>query len=196
MDLYYEFRCLDMGVRLGKFVGQYRTTYFRPDRCNGAIVYSYKPLPGAEQEIYKKISDITISMKAVDHLEMPQLISTEYPVTLSEKETAHYERLKKDLILDFPDHEVTAANAAALSNKLLQMANGAVYSDEDEVLEIHDRKLDALEDILEAANGKPVLVCYWYQHDLERITKRLQKLKVTYEKISSPESILNFVIGG
>ena len=126
MDLYYEFRCLDMGVRLGKFVGQYRTTYFRPDRCNGAIVYSYKPLPGAEQEIYKKISDITISMKAVDHLEMPQLISTEYPVTLSEKETAHYERLKKDLILDFPDHEVTAANAAALSNKLLQMANGAV----------------------------------------------------------------------
>ena len=189
MDLYYEFRCLDMGVRLGKFVGQYRTTYFRPDRCNGAIVYSYKPLPGAEQEIYKKISDITISMKAVDHLEMPQLISTEYPVTLSEKETAHYERLKKDLILDFPDHEVIAANAAALSNKLLQMANGAVYSDEDEILEIHDRKLDALEDILEAANGKPVLVCYWYQHDLERITERLQKLKVTYEKISSSESI-------
>ena len=144
MDLFYEFRCLDMGERLGRFIGQYRTTFFRPDRCNGNIVYSYKALPGAEKEIYNRIGDITISMKAVDHLKMPELISTEYPVTLDEKERQRYEDMKKDLILDIPEHEVTAANAAALSNKLSQMANGAVYADDDSVIRIHDRKLDAL----------------------------------------------------
>ena len=122
MDLFYEFRCLDMGERLGRFIGQYRTTFFRPDRCNGNIVYSYKALPGAEKEIYNRIGDITISMKAVDHLKMPELISTEYPVTLDEKERQRYEDMKKDLILDIPEHEVTAANAAALSGKLSQMA--------------------------------------------------------------------------
>ena len=189
MDLFYEFRCLDMGERLGRFIGQYRTTFFRPDRCNGNIVYSYKALPGAEHEIYNRIGDITISMKAVDHLKMPELISTEYPVTLDEKERQRYEDMKKDLILDIPEHEVTAANAAALSNKLSQMANGAVYADDDSVIRIHDRKLDALEDIIESANGRPILVAYWYKHDLERITQLLDKLKVEYARISSPGSI-------
>ena len=189
MDLFYEYRCLDMGERLFRFIGQYRTTFFRPDRCNGNIVYSYKPLHGAEKAIYDRIGDITISMKAIDHLKMPELISTEYPVTLDEKERQRYEDMKKDLILALPEHEITAANAASLSNKLSQMANGAVYADDESVVHIHDRKLEALEDIIESANGRPILVAYWYKHDVERITKLLDKLKVEYARISSSGSI-------
>ena len=189
MGLYYQYRCLDMGERLGRFIGQYRTNYFTPGRRNGNIVYSYEPVPGAEEMIYDRISDITVSMKAIDHLKMPELISSEYAVHMDEAEAQHYEELKKDLILALPEGEVTAANAAALSGKLLQMANGAVYSDAEEVISIHDKKLDALEDIIESANGQPILVAYWYKHDLERITKRLDKLKVEYARISSPGSI-------
>lgn len=195
MDLHYEFRCLDMGERLYRFIGQYRTAFFRPERFNGNNVYSYRPLPGAEQEIYKRISDITVSMKAVDHLKMPELISTEYPVFLDEKERKRYEELKKDLILALPEGEVTASNAAALGGKLSQMANGAVYSDGGGVIEIHSRKLDALEDIIESSNGRPVLVCYWYKHDLSRITGRLTKMGVGFEKISTPESIDRWIAG-
>ena len=189
MDLFAEFRVLDMGERLGRFIGQYRTAYFKPDRMNGPVVYSYKPLPGAEDEIYRRISDITISMKSTDHLKMPELISSKYTVHLSDNEKKRYEELKKDLVLQLPDGEITAANAASLSGKLCQMANGAVYADDGTIMEIHDRKLDALEDIIEAANGKPILVAYWYKHDLERIRKRLESLKIQYAQLSSPGSI-------
>ena len=189
MDLFAEFKVLDMGQRLGRFIGQYRLNYFKPDRVNGPIVYSYKLLPGAEERIYEKIQDITISMKAVDYLDMPELISTEYPVYLDKGEMEKYKELKEELILSTPEHEVTAANAASLVNKLSQMANGAVYSDEKQVITYHDRKLDALEDIVEAANGKPILVAYWFKHDFDRITKRLQKMGVDYGKIDSEESI-------
>ena len=174
MDLFAEFKLLDMGERLGRLIGQYRNAYFQPDKRNGMVIYSYKPLPNAEQQIYDKISDITISMKAADHLKMPELISAEYTVQLSEKEKEKYDRLKKDLILSTEDNEVTAANAASLSNKLSQMANGAVYSDDESVIEIHDRKLDALEDIIESMNGRPLLVAYWFKHDFERIRKRFE----------------------
>ena len=174
MDLFAEFKLLDMGERLGRLIGQYRNTYFQPDKRNGMVIYSYKPLPNAERQIYDKISDITISMKAADHLKMPKLISAEYTVRISEKEKEKYDQLKKDLILATEDNEVTAANAASLSNKLSQMANGAVYSDDESVMEIHDRKLDALEDIIESMNGKPLLVAYWFKHDLERIRKRFE----------------------
>lgn len=189
MDLFAEFKLLDMGERLGRFIGQYRLNYFKPDRVNGPIVYSYKLLPGAEEKIYDKISDITISMKAVDYLDMPELISTEYPVYLDEDEMAKYEELKKDLILSTPEHEVTAANAASLSNKLSQMANGAVYTDDKEIIKFHDKKLDALEDIIESANGKPLLVAYWFKHDYTRIVERLEKIGVKYMKIDTDESI-------
>lgn len=172
MDLFAEFKLLDMGERLGRLIGQYRNAYFQPDKRNGMVIYSYKPLPNAERQIYDKISDITISMKATDHLKMPELVTTEYMVRLSEKEKEKYDRLKKDLILSTEDNEVTAANAASLSNKLSQMANGAVYSDDESVIQIHDRKLEALEDIIESMNGKPLLVAYWFKHDLERIKKR------------------------
>ena len=189
MDCFAEFKVLDFGERLGRFIGQYRLNYFRPDKVNGNIVYSYKLLPGAEERIYEKISDITISMKAIDYLDMPDLISNEYPVKLDEDEMSKYESLKKDLILSTPEHEVTASNAASLVNKLSQMANGAVYTDEEDWITFHDKKLDALEDIIESANGKPILVAYWFKHDYERIVARLEKLGVTYMKIDSDESI-------
>ena len=182
MDLFAEFKLLDMGARLGRFIGQYRTAYFSPDKRNGQIIYSYKPLQGAEQQIYDNISDITISMKSTDHLKMPELISTQLEVELTESEKKKYEELKKDLILQLPDGEITAANAASLTGKLSQMANGAVYSDDESVLEIHQRKLDALEDIIESANGKPVLVAYWFRHDLERIRKRFDVREIKTAK--------------
>lgn len=182
MDLFAEFKLLDMGARLGRFIGQYRTAYFSPDKRNGQIIYSYKPLPNAEQQIYDKISDITISMKSTDHLKMPELISTQLEVELSETERKKYKELKKDLILQLPDGEITAANAASLTGKLSQMANGAVYADDESVLEIHKRKLDALEDIIESANGKPVLVAYWFRHDLERIRKRFDVREIKTAK--------------
>lgn len=189
MDLFAEFRCLDMGERLGRFITQYRNAFFIPDRMNGQVVYSYKPRPFAEEEIYRRIGDITISMKALDHLKMPELIENRYPVYMDDGEKQQYESMKKDLILPYLENEaITAANAAALSGKLCQMANGAVYSDEGSVVHIHDRKLDALEDIIEAAQG-PILLCYWFKHDLERITKKLDELKVEYARISSDGSI-------
>lgn len=156
MDLYAEFRLLDMGQRLGRFIGQYRNTYFQLDKRNGMIMYSYKPLPGAEDAIYEKISDITVSMRATDHLKMPELIMSEYTVQLSEAEHKKYSDLWQELVLSLPDCEVTAANAASLSNKLSQMANGAIYDDSGKVIPIHDRKLDALEDIIESMNGSGI----------------------------------------
>ncbi len=195
MDLWAEFRLLDMGERLGRFIGQYRTSYFRPDKQNGQVVFSYKPLPGAEKQIYGKISDITISMKSADHLQMPELVSSRYTVYLSEKEDSHYADLKKDLVLQLPDGDITAANAASLSGKLSQMANGAIYTDTGETVAIHERKLDALEDIIEAANGKPVLVAYWFRHDLERITERLHKLKIPCSKLDTDGSIRKWNAG-
>lgn len=189
MDLYAEFRLLDMGKRLGRFIGQYRLQYFSPDKRNGMVVYSYKPLPGAEDAIYEKISDITISMRATDHLDMPELVNCEYVVQLSDSEKEKYTELKKELVLELPDGEITAANSASLSNKLSQMANGAIYDDNGETISIHDRKLDALEDMIEAANGKPVLVAYWFKHDLERIQQRLKKLHIPHSTMDKPESI-------
>ncbi len=189
MDLWAEFRLLDMGKRLGRFIGAYRTDYFRPDKMNGQIVYSYKPLPGAEERIYEKISDITISMNAADHLDMPELISSEYTVHLSADEKRQYDDMRKNLILQMPDGEITAANAAALSNKLNQMANGAIYADTQEVIPLHGRKLDALEDIIESMNGKPLLVAYWFKHDHDRIAKRLHQLHVPFSRLDTEASI-------
>ena len=185
MDLWAEYRLIDLGERLGRFIGQYRRFYFRPDKTNGIIVYSYKPLPGAEEKIYKRISDITISMRCTDLLKMPELISIPYEVNLSPKEQAAYNELKEELVLG----EITAANAAVLSGKLCQMANGSVYDDEGKMVNIHSRKLDALEDIIEAQCGKPILVAYWYKHDLDRIEERLRELGVRYAKINNQDSI-------
>ena len=172
MDLWAEYRILDFGERLGRYISRYRLQYFRPDRYNGPVVYSYKPLPGAEEQIYNKISDITISMKSTDYLKMPEKILNEVRVKLDEKERKLYDTMKKDLTISLKDKEIDAGNAAALSGKLIQMADGAVYDNYGSVVKIHDRKLDALEDLIEAANGKPVLISYWYRHDLDRIKER------------------------
>ena len=174
MDLWAEFRLLDMGKRLGRFITQYRDEFFQPDKRSGMQVFSYKPRSGAEDEIYRRISDITISMKSTDYLNMPECLMNEALVTLSDNERKAYDTLRKELVLTLGDEEIDAVNAAALSGKLCQMANGAVYSEDKCSIHLHDRKLDMLEDLIEGANGKPVLVAYWYKHDLERIRKRFK----------------------
>ena len=173
MDLWAEYRLLDFGERLGRYITRYRLKYFTPDKRSATVIFSYKLLPGAEDEIYNAISDITISMKAKDYLKMPDLIINEVTVDLDPTERRTYETLRKEMVVQISEQEeIDAVNAASLSGKLLQMANGAVYDEDKRVLRIHDKKLDALEDLIEAANGKPVLIAYWYKHDLERIKER------------------------
>ncbi|MEW6854908.1 ATP-dependent helicase [Streptococcus iniae] len=190
MDLFAEFKVIDGGERLGRFIGEFRSRYFEEGRRNGNIVYEYIPMDYAECQIQDKISDITISMKALDYLDMPDLISTKKLVRMSEKEKEKYSQFKKEYVLSELDGlEVTAANAASLTNKLVQLSNGAVYSDDHTVVALHEQKLDALEDILESANGEPVLVAYWFKHDLARIMGRLEKLKVKSRVMKTVEDI-------
>ena len=169
MDLWAEFRLLDLGERLGRYITRYRLAYFTPDKRNAQVVFSYKPLPGAEERIYDKIDDITISMRASDYLKLPSLVMNTVVVEMGDKEKEIYDNLCDDMVVSLGESEIDAVNAASLSNKLLQMANGAVYGEEQSVHHIHDEKLNALEDLIESANGKPVLVAYWFKHDLARI---------------------------
>ncbi|HFU4194622.1 TPA: SNF2-related protein [Streptococcus suis] len=190
MDLFAEFKVIDGGERLGRFIGEFRSRYFEEGRRNGNIVYEYIPMDYAECQIQDKISDITISMKALDYLDMPELISTKKLVRMTKKEKEKYGQFKKEFVLSELDgFEVTAANAASLTNKLVQLSNGAVYSDDHTVVALHEQKLDALEDILESANGEPVLVAYWFKHDLARIMGRLEKLKVKSRVLKTEEDI-------
>jgi len=182
MDLWAEFRILDLGQRLGRYITHYRNTFFCPDKRNAQMIFSYKPLPGAEEKIYKQISDITISMKSCDYLKMPKCVINEVPVYLDDKEWDIYSTFRDDMVANVKGEEIDAVNAAVLSGKLLQMANGAVYDEDNKSHHIHDRKLDALEDLIEGANGKPVLVAYWYRHDLERIQKRFQVRQIKSSK--------------
>ena len=174
MDLWPEMYLLDMGKRLGRFITGYRDRFFKPDKRNREIIYSYKPRDGAEESIYRLISDVCISMKAVDYLDMPERIDNTIEVTMSPKEQKLYDDFRRDMVVSVKGDVLDAVNAAALSGKLLQMANGAVYGEEHKVLHIHDRKLDALEDLVEAANGKPLLVAYWFKHDLARLQERFK----------------------
>ena len=190
MDLWAEFRVLDLGKRLGRYITHYRNAYFTPDKRNAEVIFSYKPLPGAEDHIYKRIEDITISMKSCDYLKLPECVINEFPVFMSEKEQEVYDSFRDDMVAKIKDKEIDAVNAAVLSGKLLQMANGAVYDDEKNSLLIHDRKLDALEDLIEGANGKPVLVAYWYQHDAERIKSRFD-----IREIKTSKDIMDWNIG-
>lgn len=174
MDLWPEMYLMDMGQRLGRFIGGFRERFFTPDKRNRDIIYSYKPREGAEDAIYGLISDICISMKAVDYLDMPELIMNRVEVSMDSRERKIYDDFQRDMVVNLQGEELDAVNAAALSGKLTQMANGAVYGENRKVLHIHDRKLDALEDLVEAANGKPLLVAYWYEHDLQRIKARFK----------------------
>ena len=177
MDLWAEIGILDGGERLGRFIGRFRDAYFKPGSMNPStgVVFSYVPRPGAEDQIYDRISDITISMKAVDHLQMPECVYVNHEVEMDTRERKLYDQLKNDLIIPTEDGDIDAANAASLSNKLLQMANGAVYDENKEARFIHERKLEMLEDLIEAANGQPVLVAYWFKHDRARILQHLAK---------------------
>lgn len=174
LDLWPQMYLMDMGQRLGRFIGGFRERFFTPDKRSREIIYSYKPREGAEEAIYDLISDICISMKAVDYLDMPELIMNRVEVSMDSREQKIYDDFQRDMAVNLHGEELDAVNAAVLSGKLLQMANGAVYGENHKVLRIHDRKLDALEDLVEAANGKPLLVAYWYEHDLQRIKARFK----------------------
>lgn len=174
MDLWSEFRVLDMGKRLGRFITQYREQFFEPDRRNGMQVFSYKPRAGAEREIYRRIGDITISMKSADYLKMPECVMNTVPVKLDSTEYEVYEEMESKMVTELDGVEIDAVNAAALTGKLCQLANGAIYTPDGNTVFFHERKLDALEDLIEGANGKPVLVAYWYKHDLARIQERFK----------------------
>jgi SNF2 family DNA or RNA helicase len=163
-----------------------------PDKRNGNVIFSYRPLPGARDAIFNQISDITISMKAKDHIKMPELISNEYKVYLDDDEYQYYEDFKDELVLELKGKEITAANAAVLTGKLTQIANGAIYTESRKSEVIHNKKLDALEDIVESANGNPVLLAYWFKHDLERIKERLSSLGVVYQELNTSQSIDNW----
>ena len=182
MDLWAQFRILDMGKRLGRYITHYRNAYFIPDKRNGERIFTYKPAAGAEDMIYNRISDITISMKSCDYLKLPECIINEVPVFMNVKEMLLYENFREDMVAKIKDEEIDAANAAVLSGKLLQMANGCIYDEEKRALKIHDRKLDALEDLIESANGKPILVAYWFQHDLARIKERFTVREIKTSK--------------
>jgi len=182
MDLWAEFRILDLGQRLGRYITHYRNTFFCPDKRNAQMIFSYKPLPGAEEKIYKQISDITISMKSCDYLKMPECVINKVFAYLDDKEWSIYSDFRDDMVAKLGDDEIDAANSAVLSGKLLQMANGAVYDEENRTHHIHNRKLDILEDLIEGANGKPVLIAYWYKHDFERINKRFNVRQIKTSK--------------
>ena len=170
MDLYAEFRLLDQGERLGKSITRYRDQYFLPDKRSWQQVFTWKLRPGSEDAIYDRIRDITFSMKSVDFLKMPSLVMNTVKVKLSPEEQKRYETLAEQLLLSLPEGElVDGKNAAVLCGKLSQMANGAIYTESGAVAALHSRKLDALEDLIEGANGQPLLVAYWYRHDLDRI---------------------------
>lgn len=178
MDLWAEIGILDGGERLGRFIGRYREAYFKAGSMNPqtGVVFQYVPRPGAEEQIYGKIADITISMKAMDYLHMPDCVPARHYVEMDKKERKLYDMLRKDLIIPLEDADIDAANAASLTGKLLQMANGAVYDENSSVREIHQRKLEKLEDLIEAANGQSVLVAYWFKHDRQRIMEHLSSM--------------------
>lgn len=176
MDLWAEVFLIDNGQRLGRFIGRYREAYFKAAGMNPytGVVYNYVPLPGAEEAIYSRISDIAISMKALDYLDMPEYVPVTHTVEMDPGERKLYEKMKQDLLVTVDGKEIDAANAAVLSGKLLQMANGALYNDQREVVPVHNQKLLMLEDLIEQANGQNVLVAYWYKHDHDRIMKHLK----------------------
>ena len=197
MDLWAEIGILDGGQRLGRFIGRYRDAYFKPSSMNPntGVVYSYAPREGAEQQIYDRISDITISMKALDYLEMPECVYVNHEVQMSDQEKKLYDQLKSDLIIPLEDGDIDAANAAALSNKLLQLSNGAVYDENGIVRVVHKRKLEMLEDMIEAANGQPVLIAYWFKHDHQRIMEHLTTCGYSPRDIRESEDIKDWNTG-
>jgi len=179
IDLWPQIYLLDQGERLGRTVTGYRERYFLPEKQDSSrrIVYTWKPKPGAEEAIYKKLADLCVSMRAEDWLALPERIDRVVTVKLPGEAYEQYRQMERDLLLPYADGDVVATTGATLAGKLLQMANGAVYDEHGKVRVIHEAKLDALEDVVEAANGRPVLVFYSYQHDLARIKARFPEAR-------------------
>ena len=197
LDLWAEVFLIDKGVRLGRFISRYREAYFKPAGMNPytGVVYNYVPRPGAEEQIYQKIGDISVSMKAKDYLHMPECLTVTHNVEMEPEERQLYDAMKEDLLVNVDGDTLTADNAAALSNKLLQMANGAVYNADSEVKHIHDRKLEALLDLIEQANGQSVLVCYWFKHDHQRIQEYLTAKGMPPRDLKSDQDIADWNAG-
>lgn len=189
IDLWPQIYLLDGGERLGRTITGYRNKYFTPGRSNGYVVYDYNLREGSEETIQNKISDICVSMKANDYLDLPERINNVVNIELPKKAKDVYRELEKDLMVELDNEDITAANAAVLTGKLLQICNGAVYDEDKNIVEVHDEKLNALMDIIEAANGKPVLIFYSFKHDLERIQKFLSKNKLKGEVLDGPQDI-------
>ena len=198
IDLWSQIYLLDRGERLGKFITTYREMYFRPGKRNGAIVYNYDLTKEGESRIHERIGDICMSMKAKDYLDLPGRIENIIDIKLDSDMQKKYNDFEREQVLElFSDHEdggdISAVNAAALSNKLLQFANGAVYDDAKKYHVVHDLKIEAVKEIIEDANGKPVLVAYTYKHDLERMMNALKKYKPV--NLKKDEDIQNWNAG-
>lgn len=189
IDLWPQLYLLDGGVRLGKTIGSYREQYFKPGNRNQYVVYNWNLKEGSEKAIEDKISDICVSMKAKEYLDLPERIDNVIKVNLPTDVLKKYKELEKDLVLELDKDDITAANAAVLTNKLLQMSNGAIYSEKHEVVEIHQEKLKALLDIIETANGKPVLVFYSFKHDFDRIVEFLKSKKIKAVELKDSKDI-------
>lgn len=172
MDLWSQLYLLDRGERLGKTITTYRDKYFNPGQRNGRIVYSWEPKPGAEQEIYNKIADICVSMKSEDYIKLPPIMYNTVRIKLPQTARRKYTQLERDLILSVGDQDIVASSAAVLSNKLLQLANGAAYDEDRGVVHIHDEKIEALAEIIDVTTPKSIMVMYYYKHDLDRLLKR------------------------
>ena len=175
MDLWSQVFLLDGGKRLGRTISVYRDMYFVPDKRNRTTIFSYAPKDGAEQEIHKLISDICISMKASDYLDLPELVYEDIPVVLDDKAQRAYNRMERDAVLQVDEDTITATNAAALSGKLLQLCNGAVYDEDGEVVPVHDCKIEAFLEAVEGLNGQHAIVCYSFIHDKDRLLQALAK---------------------
>lgn len=186
MDLWAQMYLLDRGQRLGRTIGSYREQFFRPGKRNGYVVFQWDPLPGAQEEIERRIRDICLSMSVDDYLQLPERIDRVVPVKLTDKERKAYERMERDqlITMDGSDDAVVGINAAAVMNKLLQIANGRVYTEEGQILRVHEEKLDALEEIVDVASG-PVLVFYSFRHDLDAIRERITDART----LEGPEDI-------
>ena len=185
-DLWPEVYLLDQGARLGRTLSAFRARYLVPEKMNGHIVYSYHPREGAEQEVYRRISDVAMSIKKEDVLSLPGQIYEDIELAMPPALLRQYKQFERDHLLECLDSEgeIVAGTAAALTNKLLQFANGAVYDMDGQVHRLHDIKLDALEELLEEAGGDPVLVLYAYKHDRDRIMERIK-----CRELDKPEDI-------
>ena len=179
LDIWAPFRLIDNGQRLGKYITHYRDQYFTPGRRNGTVVYNWNLRPGADQAIYNNIADITVSMRTTDYLQLPEATHQHITVQLPPKARKHIDTLKRDLVLDLDDDTIDAANAATLSLKLQQLAGGAIYNEAgDDYITIHDEKIQALTELVDQAQGNPILVCYWFKHERDRILDAIPGARV------------------